>query len=411
MPLVPQEETYPAWVSSPARSILPLPVDLRPDAVDQLAAALAAVRAHPGRAPVVFPVTAAPTATVLETLQRGLAALPHTDVVVATTGSTGTPRLVGLAAAALDAAAHATATFLGSPVPAWLLALPPHHIAGLAIIWRSLVAGARLDCFQAPRFTAPALAAALAHLPDGAATSLVPTQLTRALADPAATAQLARLRAVLVGGASLAPAVGARARAAGVPVVRTYGMSETAGGCVYNGRPLPGVRVAAGRGRLRLAGPMLAEGYLDEPTSAAFADGWHVTNDVGEVTDGVVDVWGRADDVVITGGEKVHPARVEEALAPWMQAVCVVGVPDAEWGQRLVALGVGPTRAWPALRRELAAALPRSWVPKELLVVDELPVRGPGKIDRRAAAALARRLGTGGPTESPTGAGPNSPSS
>lgn len=411
MPLVPQEETYPAWVSSPARSILPLPVDLRPDAVDQLAAALAAVRARPGRAPVVFPVTAPPTATVLDTLQRGLAALPHTDVVVATTGSTGTPRLVGLAAAALDAAAHTTATFLGQPAPAWLLALPPHHIAGLAIIWRSLFTGARLDCFQAPRFTAPALAAALAHLPDGAVTSLVPTQLTRALADPAATAQLARLRAVLVGGAPLAPTVGARARATGVPVVRTYGMSETAGGCVYDGRPLPGVRVTAVRGRLRLAGPMLAEGYLDEPTSAAFTDGWHVTNDVGEVTGGVVDVWGRADDVVITGGEKVHPARVEEALAPWMQAVCVVGVPDAEWGQRLVALGVGPTRSWPELRRELVAVLPRSWVPKELLVVDELPVRGPGKIDRRAATARARHLVTDGPTESPTGAGPDSPSS
>jgi O-succinylbenzoic acid--CoA ligase len=237
----------------------------------------------------------------------------------------------------------------------------------------------------------------------------VPTQLLRLLdAGGAPLDALRTYAAVLVGGAALHPGLRERAEAAGVAVVATYGMTETAGGCVYDGVPLDGVRVRlAGDGRIALGGPTLAAGYLGRPaeTAAAFAPApsgtgaagrrEFRTGDLGRWVDGRLEVVGRADDVIVTGGEKVAPAAVERVLVaqPGVRAACVVGLPDAEWGAVVAAAVVGgapdlergdPER-WRAAVRE---ALGRAAVPRVVRLVDALPLRGVGKPDRDAVARL-----------------------
>lgn len=312
---------------------------------------------------------------------------PGTALVVRTSGSTGTPRGVLLSAAALRASAAATHARLGGP-GRWLLVLPAQHIAGAQVLARSILAGREPVVGRGPfaEAAAPALA-------DGGPryTSLVPTQLTRLLA--AGGRDLAALQAfdaVLVGGAALADTTLDRAREAGVAVVTTYGMSETAGGCVYDGTPLDGVRVALRDDVIHLGGPTLAHGYRLDPeaTAAAFAGGWFRTSDLGTWENGLLRVLGRADDMINTGGVKIAPAAVERVLTrqPGVTEVCVVGVPDPEWGQRIAAavVGAADAAALAAVRRELGPAA----VPKEVRVVPALPLRGPGKVDRRAVAAL-----------------------
>ncbi|WP_166518222.1 AMP-binding protein, partial [Candidatus Blastococcus massiliensis] len=255
------------------------------------------------------------------------------DLVVVTSGSTGSGRGVLLSADAVRASATATLDRLGGP-GTWLLALPVSAIAGLQVLCRSEVAGreaVRLDKDEK-------LVTAVARLPAGDRryTALVPTQLVRFLeAEPHA---LRSFDAVLVGGAATDPAPLARARAAGVRVVTTYGMTETAGGCVYDGVPLDGVSVRVTDGGVELAGPVLASGYRLDPegTVAAFADGWFRTRDAGRLDDGRLTVLGRLDDVVITGGVNVAPGAVEVALRehPGVADAVVVGRPDPEWGQR-----------------------------------------------------------------------------
>lgn len=325
--------------------------------------------------------------------------------VVTTSGSTGEPKAVLLPAAALRASATATLDRLGGPGE-WLLALPVQYIAGLQVVVRSLCGGTTpvaLD--RATGFTATGFAAATARLGTGTRryTALVPTQLTRLLDDPAGTDALRSYAAVLVGGAAASDRLLRRAREAGVHVVTTYGMSETCGGCVYDGLPLAGVTAdVRGDGRVRLAGPVLAAGYRLRPdlTSAAYeiTDGrrWHVTPDVGRLRDdGRLEILGRADDVAVSGGVNVPLAAVERALAshPAVAAVTCLAVPDDEWGERVVAFVVpGDTRPeLDALRDHLAATRPRSWAPRSLVVVDELPLLTSGKPDRRALAALLTR--------------------
>ncbi len=167
---------------------------------------------------------------------------------------------------------------------------------------------------------------------------------------------------MLVGGAALDAGLRARALAAGVRVVTTYGMSETAGGCVYDGVPLDGVQVRLDAdGGIRLGGPTLASGYLGRPdlTARAFTDGWFRTGDHGRFRDGRLEVLGRLDDMIITGGEKVAPAAVERVLLaqPGVRAACVVGLPDPEWGQVVAAaVVVDPTAApiWTGCRTRCA---------------------------------------------------------
>ena len=361
-------------------------VDGSPAGTDGLTAALSA--ALDGTGPAVFPATdgRAPD---------GVPA-PGTAVVVTTSGSTGVPKHVMLTAAALRASAEATRARLGGP-GGWLLALPAEHVAGVQVIVRALLAGAA-PVVQDVRdgFRPAGFAAAAARLPDGTRryTSLVPTQLLRILDDGAAGLEALRgFDAVLIGGAALDEGLRARALGAGVRIVTTYGMSETAGGCVYDGIPLDGVRVRVDDGRVLLGGPTLAAGYLGAPddTAEVFTDGWYRTGDLGRLDGDRLTVLGRADDVIVTGGEKVAPAAVERVLTarPGVVDACVVGVPDPEWG---AVVGAVVVLAGPAGLDELAAAvraeLGRAAVPRRWRVVSAVPLRGIGKPDRTAARQL-----------------------
>ena len=314
---------------------------------------------------------------------------PGADVVVVTSGSTGSGRAVLLSAPALQASAAATHARLGGP-GSWLLALPVSAIAGLQVLVRSVVSGATPVALR----RGESLSGAVRRLPDGRRyTALVPTQLRRYLdEEPDA---LRAFDAVLVGGAATDAALRARAREAGVAVVTTYGMTETAGGCVYDGQPLDGVRVRVTDG-VELAGPTLALGYRLDPaaTEAVFADGWFRTRDAGTLdADGRLTVTGRLDDVVITGGVNVAPPAVEAALRehPDVADAVVFGRPDATWGQRVVAAVVpapGATPQLPVLRDWVAGRLGRPAAPRQLHVLDALPLLHTGKPDRRAVAAL-----------------------
>ena len=301
-------------------------------------------------------------------------------VVVPTSGSTGEPKGVLLTADNLRASAAATAEVLGEGQ--WLLALPTTHVAGIQVLVRSLRAGTEPVVLDGPT-TVASFEAATARLTDSRRyVSLVPTQLRRLIDSPA----LQEYEAVLLGGAAAPPALLERARAAGVRVVTTYGMSETSGGCVYDGVPLPGVRLEVGD-RIRLGGPVISRGYRLRPdlTAQVFDGDVFTTSDVGGLVDGRLVVHGRADDVIVTGGEKVSPAAVEAALAshPAVVEAAVVGLADEEWGQRVVAVVVLRAPLTLAEAREhVAASLPRAHAPRELRVVDALPLLASGKIDR-----------------------------
>lgn len=330
-------------------------------------------------------------------------------LTVATSGSSGTPKRVRLPGGALRASGEATAEVLGGH-GRWVLALPTHHVAGLQVLARSALAGTDPVALEpgAP-FTAEAFAGAVARLgaPPAHAplrlVSLVPTQLARLLDHPAGTRALRELDAVLLGGAAADPHLLDHARTEGARVVTTYGMSETSGGCVYDGAPLPGVRVDVDAdGRVSLGGPVVAAGYADRPalTAERFRtdpDGtrWFLTDDRGVWRAGRLTVLGRLDDVVVTGGHKVEPRDVEAALRrlPGVRDALVVGVPDPEWGQRVAALVVPADRPLPTeqLRRGLRPLLPRHAVPRQVVWSDSIPLLGSGKPDRAAARELLAR--------------------
>jgi O-succinylbenzoic acid--CoA ligase len=316
--------------------------------------------------------------------------LEHDDValVVPTSGSTGAPKGVLLTAAALRASALATADRLGGHGQ-WLLAIPPVHIGGLQVLVRSLLAGTTPVVLPPGPFDAAAFAAATARLTGPRrCVSLVPTQLRRLL-QAQDCAGLRAYDAVLLGGAAAPAPLLERARAAGVRVVTTYGMTETSGGCVYDGVPLDGVRVSVDGGRVRLGGPVVARGYRLRPdlTAAAFDGDVFTTSDLGRLDGGVLTVLGRADDVVVSGGENVPPLAVEAALErhPSVLEAAVTGVPDEEWGSRVVALVVlRAPLTLAAARDHVAASLPRAWAPRELREVEALPLLASGKLDRAA---------------------------
>jgi O-succinylbenzoic acid--CoA ligase len=286
-------------------------------------------------------------------------------LVVATSGSTGEPKYVELTASCLDASRQATATVIGEG--RWWITLPVTHIAGLQVLLRSLAAG------HEPSTE-----------PDGCRfTSLVPTQLLRSLDDP----RLLAFDAVLLGGAAASPTLLEQARDRGIRVVTTYGMTETSGGCVYDGIPLPGVTVDVAD-RIVLGGPVVARGYRDGERF----DGTFTTSDLGTLDQGRLTVLGRADDVIVTGGEKVAPLPVEQALAdhPSVKDVAVVGLPDPEWGHRVVAFVTlsGPLSLEEA-REAVASKVSRVAAPRELRVLDALPLLPGGKVDRRRLGSEA----------------------
>lgn len=423
------------------------------------------------------------------------------DMVLRTSGSTtGTGKLVGVSMDALVASARATHKRLGGP-GIWVLALPAYHAAGVQVLVRAAVAGthvfnaykeggfdpqhlaqvidaacvAAADCDAGSSFDGDAVSScaggvggeaegALAADDSGRAcpvyTSLVPTQLRRALDDEQLRGALARLDAVLIGGAAADAQLLEQAKAAGIRVVTTYGMSETCGGCVYDGQPLPGVSmdVDQATGAIWLSGPMLATGYLgdEERTRRCFvsrpqagegtrdagetasatesaeagaggpgagsdagaearagtgsgvgagepARRWFITSDRGHIVDGRLQVLGRLDDVIISGGIKVEPGPIEALLAlnPLVSECAVVGLPDLQWGQVVTAVvvpasmpGLGRVDEGAILaqiRVYLEQKLSGAQCPKQVLLADALPYKGIGKVDRRALAqSLAR---------------------
>jgi O-succinylbenzoic acid--CoA ligase len=335
-------------------------------------------------------------------------------VVVPTSGTTGTPKLARLSHRALVAAAHGSAAHLGvEPDDRWLVALPLAHVSGLSILTRSLVARRTVVLFdpEGPLFQRlDPLARALAEH-DVTLVSLVPAVLDRLLAEPVSFRPGPKLRAVLLGGAPAPRELLVRAHAHRVPVLTTYGLTETSaqvatrpyaerfapppgGDLVPSGVPLPGVLVHTVGGVVEVRGPTLFSGYAGEPDSNP-RGGWFRTRDRGHFDEnGTLVVTGRTSDVVITGGENVDPAEVEAALVsvPGIDAACVLGLPDPTFGEVVVALIVTTTEApksVEAIRHALAPRLAVYKLPRRVAVVEALPALASGKLDRTAARALA----------------------
>jgi len=324
----------------------------------------------------------------------GRAAAQQADdvaVVIATSGSTGVPKGVQLSAAALTSSAAASLRRIGAgPGERWLCCLPTSHISGIGVLVRSLLTGT--DPVMAPSVSPEVLAASgCAHV------SLVPTQLRR-LVDSGGAA--GAVRTVLLGGAAAARALLDDARQLGWHVVTTYGMSETCGGCVYDGVPLDNVEVRVGphSGQIDIRGPVLFSGYLGQPelSAGALKDGWFHTSDLGQWgADGRLVVRGRSDDVINTGGEKVVPGEVEAVLGTCdgVADVVVVGLPDPEWGEAVTAFVVAANPEHPPrlaqLRSDVREAISVYAAPKRLVVVPEFPLLPSGKPDK----AALRRIG------------------
>lgn len=387
--------------------LAPLLARLRPRRVVAPPALVAAV---PAGAPLTTPAATAATDPARWDLARPLA-------VLFTSGTEGPPKGAVLTAGALVASARAAVELLGLEAGgAWVSPLPLFHVGGLGAALRCALAGAAL--WQHERFDA---AAAADDLASGAThASFVAVTLTRTLDALGARTVPERLRAVMVGGGPVPAAVLARARAARVPVVQTYGLTEaashvccerpddadgaTAGPAVpgtevrvvsADGAPLPAGFV----GIIEVRGASLLAGYLDDPdaTARALRGGWLRTGDLGTLdAHGRLVVQARRLDLIVTGGENVYPAEVEAALLthPAVAEAAVLGEADATWGQRVVAAVV--LRA-PASSGELAAhcraRLAAFKVPRVLRVVESLPRTPVGKLDRRAlrdALGLAR---------------------
>ncbi|VXB76401.1 AMP-binding protein [Citricoccus sp. K5] len=360
-----------------------------------------------------------------------------TVAVVRTSGSTGTPKQTLLTPEALAASAAATASRIGGEGQ-WLLAVGLHYVAGLAVLSRSLTAGTTPVALAPGPFTPQSFVEAVDRMERGTgfrALSLVPTMLSRLLvpdAGPGASAPsgagfagaavdaLRTFDAILIGGARLPDRVREAAAEAGLRIHLTYGMSETCGGCVYDGVPLDGVTAdlvtdpdtdADGGGRpgvprLRLSGPMVAAGYFNDADRTAAHFGisgdtrsgtstrWFLTGDTGTV-DGApgrqhLTVTGRVDDVINTGGVKVSAAKVQQVLESLagVQAAFVGAVRDDEWGQRVCAAVAGGQSRPPfdqaAAREAIRARLGPAAVPKQWLVLEALPLLPNGKTDRQA---------------------------
>ncbi len=303
---------------------------------------------------------------------------PGDALVMATSGSTGSPKGVVLTYRAVTASALATSRRLRIDADdIWLACLPLSHVGGLSVVTRAIATGTPLivhDGFDAARVQAAAL--------DGVtAVSLVATALRRV--DPGL------FRVIVLGGGRAPANQPSNAHA-------TYGLTETGGGVVYDGRPLDGVDVRlADDGEVWLRGPMLLRCYRDG-SSPVDAQGWLHTGDLGRwLSDGGLHVEGRRGDLIITGGENVWPEPVEAVLGthPSVAEVAVAGLPDPEWGQRVVAWVVPAARA-PSLsdlRQHVTAVLPAFCAPKELRLVASLPRTALGKVQRHLLLPDAAR--------------------
>ncbi|WP_285042746.1 AMP-binding protein [Plantibacter sp. LMC-P-059a] len=337
-------------------------------------------------------------------------------LVIETSGSTGVPKRVALTADALLASARGSAVALGGAdadrrSSQWILALPVHYIAGVNVLLRSVVAGTTPIELPAGSFDAHVFSRHVeAIAADAGFAALVPAQL-RLLVEAAEQSASMRdtlrgLAGLLVGGQATPRPLLERSASLGLRVVRSYGSSETAGGCLYDGVPFPGVEARLSNGELLLAGPVLAEGYLGEPdrTAAAFPhEGgrrWYRTGDTAELADGVVRVTGRADNVIISGGVNISLDRVQAAVrsVPGLAEAVLVGIPDERFGQASVIVAERDTAVegrtddalLEAARSTVAEAVGRPARPARLVRVDELPLLASGKPD---LVALRIQLG------------------
>lgn len=405
------------------RPLTRLTVQPGPDGVLDVAFALP--DALNGEGPALAPVPAGPPPYV----ERVLAAVRPDDpkaplesddvaIVVSTSGSMGAPRGVLLSGANLIASARATDSRLGSP-GRWVMALPAHHVAGLLVLVRAHLSGippVPLDSvggaghFSAIEFANSTRAARAMCDADGAAlrTALVPTQLARIVElGPSAADTLSAYDSILIGGAAAAHGLIARATSLGARVITTYGMTESSGGCVYNGQPLPGVAVRIvdaddkGVGRIELSGPTIARGYrlLPEVTAASFGPGIHRTSDLGLIdSKNELVVVGRVDDVVQVGGINVSVAAVEVAVQehPLVAEAAVVAVADDQWGAKVCAFvvpnaidAVSESTLVNSIIERCASALGAEARPRAVMVTAALPTLPTGKIDRQALRTLA----------------------
>lgn len=367
-------------------------------AIDTVLAVYAALAAHRPIALLHHRLTADETRRQRE-LALHTPLPPDAAAVLFTSGSTGAARGVVLSRAALSAAADASARHLGwRDDERWLLALSLAHAGGLSIALRCLAARRPIALCDRD-FDRDTVAALLERC---TLASLVPAQLAALLDDPAWRPP-ARLRAVLLGGAATPPALLERAADRGVPFLTTYGMTESLGQLATAAPdragdpraplvPLPGVTFEAGTpaapAPIAVRAPMLATCYLDgAPIAPVFT-----TADLGSLDGGALHVAGRSDDVIITGGENVHPGAVEAVLAatPGVRAACAFGLPDERWGQIVAAaLVVEPNFDAATAAARWRTALPGHALPRRLAICAALPLRPSGKVDRRTAALLA----------------------
>lgn len=317
----------------------------------------------------------------------------HICLIVATTGSSGVKKSVALTSTALLASTRASLHFLQArPGQTWALLLPIHHIAGINVLIRSLELG-----------TTPVDLRNVDKYPTTDFSAVVPTQIYRALnGDDELLAHLKSARSVLVGGAKLDESLLSKALAAGISIIRTYGMSETSGGCIYEGTPLQGVNLRiSDAGLIEISGSVLSSGYIgnDNLWSQLYDGQWFTTPDRGEISsDGTLNVLGRADDVYVTGGEKVSLAQVDEILFQTfpLHQWSSIAVDDAQWGQRLViAVGGRDHPALDQINRELSTRIGSFAKAKQLIAFDQLPTIGIGKINRVQIKERAEEIHNG----------------
>ena len=312
----------------------------------------------------------------------GIEAAPGDAVVLLTSGSTNDPKAAVLTRDAIEASASITSAALGSRSgeSRWVACLPPVHIGGLSVILRSILTGVDVVVVDHPDGQSLAAAARSGATHVSLVTKLLDTVDTNAFEK------------VLLGGAAPPPIRPAN-------VIATYGMTETGSGVVYDGRPLPGVDLALrdidgeGWGEILISSPTLLRSYRDRPAPLVdgpdHSPGWLVTGDVGRLAvDGSLEVAGRHEDVIVTGGEKVWPDDVEQVLRdiPGVSEVAVWRRSDPAWGHRVVAWIVpdGTPPTIDEVRDVVASRLARYCAPRELVLVDRLPRTPLGKVRRRS---------------------------
>ncbi|NBR94064.1 MAG: acyl-CoA synthetase [Actinobacteria bacterium] len=319
--------------------------------------------------------------------ERAIDEIPESAaLLIETGGSTGEPKVVALSATAMKSSASLSNQALGAAEgDSWSLSLPLNHIAGVNQILRAIDLGS-----DPVEVGANFL-------------SIVPTQLYRALEQKDSLFdQLKSAKRVLIGGAMIPKPLVERASEQGINLVASYGMTEMCGGCIYNGKALPGVAVEIrDAGRIALSGPMRAIGYLNNPVAnaKAFVAEWFLTSDAGALDkNGILQVIGRVDDVIISGGEKISPNKVTKILQRYFPRyeIYVIGIPDEEWGQSLRVVMANNESSDGSrkitlqhIRDIVGGALGKVAAPRSLLLLSEIPTKENGKVDLLALTTVS----------------------